>query len=851
MPDGPRFASGFKEDRMSISSIMVLCVLTAACGAGAGEVPTPYDAKDGTWLVDPVGLVARNDVVYDGPSPQPWEAMPVGGGDLSAMVRFDGDLHLHLTKSDAWGFQAPADAKPGTRFFNNVSPGHVRLNLGDRGKAAAARRLRQRLDLYHGRIVIELGDAANPARFAVWGPPDRTVLIVDITDPSGTLIPSEVELTEWRDTMRVGGGDGRIHAREVHTRPARPHLSNTGMQDYFEGDADPLKGRGLAVAVGMRPARGTTTSADDKTARLRLPHPAPNRCVIVIAAATTTSGDPLARAERLLDETFAQDFAELKRRHGRWWRCWWSRSDLRITSSNRSAEWLCAAYHVHLYTLGCVNRGPYPAKWDGGPGLMRRDERTWGLAEWVQEVRFTYMPLYAANRLEMARGLCDHYHQMRDYLVAQTRTMWDQPGLWIPETVLPWGHAEDWVLDDDGRGAAGHYQKWDHAKEPYGRFDLYNPYVGFLFTAGLEVCHHVLAYDRYSGDETFLRQRGYPILRGVCAFVAGLLRLGEDGRYHLDPANALETWWMVRDPADTLDGIRAIFPKVIAVAERLDKDPPLRRRWKEILAKLPAPSLGHWDRSGTCEADADTYAPAAALGRFDKSRNFENPELYRVYPFGLSGIGSADRERAVRTFRRRLFTLPQSWSMDAIWAARLGLADDAHDLAVRHAKAWNRYRYGGWDSANSSVFPGGLAVAPYIDGAGVSAFSVNEMLLQSHDGVIRVLPATPATWSGLFRLRAEGGFLVGAAFDEGEPQLVEITSLLGRPCRVANPWPDGCSVWNNGASVAAAKEGVVDFETACEGRYLLLPSGRNPTHIKPIRLKDQPNSKPGLPGRDG
>ena len=39
-----------------------------------------------------------------------------GGGDLSAMIRWDGSLHLHLSKSDGWGFQAAPDALPGTRF---------------------------------------------------------------------------------------------------------------------------------------------------------------------------------------------------------------------------------------------------------------------------------------------------------------------------------------------------------------------------------------------------------------------------------------------------------------------------------------------------------------------------------------------------------------------------------------------------------------------------------------------------------------------------------------------------------------------------------------------------------------
>lgn len=177
--------------------------------------------------------------------------MPVGGGDLVAMVCADGQtLDLHLTKSDAWGFQAPPDAPPGTRFFNNVSPGHVRVDFGGRARAAAARGFRQRLDLYRGRIVIRLGDQRYGPRLEIWGHPERRILVVEVIDPRGVLEAPTIELSRWRPSMKLGVSEVTIHAGEVHQRPARPHLANTGMQDYFDAGADPLLGRGTAVVLG-------------------------------------------------------------------------------------------------------------------------------------------------------------------------------------------------------------------------------------------------------------------------------------------------------------------------------------------------------------------------------------------------------------------------------------------------------------------------------------------------------------------------------------------------------------------------------------------------------------------------
>ena len=794
------------------------------CISVAGAVP--FDEKTGRWLVDPETVVSRNDVLYETPSVEPWEAMPVGGGDLSAMVRSDGGgLDLHLTKSDAWGFQAPEDAPPGSRFFNNVSPGHVRLEFGERTRAAAAEQFRQRLDLYRGRIVVRMGREPNEARLEIWGHPRRKILVVEVIDPGGVLGPMTVRLSEWRPSMKPGASDVTIHASEVHQRPARPHLANTGMEDYFDPDEDPLLGRGTAVVLGTGQVGPKSCRAETESASMILPKKRPSRYRLVIAAAVTRSGDPLAAARRELEAALAVPPAELEAEQQAWWRDYWSKSLLRIESADKVADRLCAAYHVHLYTLGCTGRGPVPAKWDGGAGLMRRDERTWGLSEWVQEIRFTYLPLYAANRLEMARGLTRHYSQMRPYLLEQTERMWGIDGLWIPETVLPWGHAEDFVLKAPGEVRAGYFLPWEPKTAPYGKFERYNGYVGFLFTAGLEVSEHFLAYYRYSGDERFLREEAYPMIRDVSRFISGLLRKGADGRWHLDPANALETWWMVRDPADTLAGIEAIFPEFVRLSERFGQDAELRTKCREILAALPELPLEHWARDGTIEADVKTYAPAAAKGPFPTSRNFEIPALYRVFPFGLSGIDSPDYELARNTFDRRIFGITNSWSLDAIWAARLGLGEEACRLLGEHAVRYHRFRYGGWDSSNSSVFPDGLSVVPYLDGAGLSTFGVNEALLQSHGGLIRVLPAVSKDWSGVFRLRAEGGFLVAADFAEGKARLVEVRSLAGRTCRIRNPWDDTCIVRTGDRVVLRSDASTLQFETQAGTGYLLEPAG--------------------------
>lgn len=877
------------------SLIIIQYFLIPVLVHGAEPLSIPFNSESGEWLFDDQTIVSRNDPLYVTPSVDPWEAMPVGGGDLSAMVRCDGDLHLHLSKSDAWGFWSAFDLPNDETdprspwsywFFNVVSPGHVKIDFGPHVKAAADGFFRQRLDLYHGRIVIELGSADNPAKIEIWGHPQRNILIVEVSDPQKILGPANIELSQWRQSMQVGHTTESIYGTEVLKRAAKPLLVNTGMQDYFNDETDPMLNRGTAVVLTVPKAKSPQCNSNNnhgaidntiariyktkgakgdrplKKTKMKLPkHPVKNYH-IVVATAVNPKGDALPAANKELNDALAIPLETLKAEHRAWWKDWWSKSFLRMTSVDKSADWLCAAYHVQLYTLACVNRGPYPAKWDGGAGLMRGDERRWGGAEHVQETRFTYMPLLGANRLEMAKGYTNFYNGMLPYFRVQTEKMWGLPGLWFPETLFPWGHTMDFQLTEqvDGYGVPGHFIRWNPDSAPYGKFHWFNPYTGLHFNPGLEVCHNYLEYYDYSGDESFLKNNAYPVIKNVCEFFTHVLQKRSDGRYHLGPASALETWWLVDDPADALDGIRAIFPKFIELSEKFDRDTDLRAKCKEIHSLLTDPPRGLWRSGKVFDLSVDVYAPARGVGPYPERKNGETPQLYRIYPYGLSGIGTNDYELAKRTYEKRIINnLPAGWSQDGIWAARLGLADEAARIVKEQARLKNSFRYGGWKSGDDVSWPEDdtlaaherLSINPFLDAGGNSAFNLQDMLLQSHQGIIRLIPAWPRDWSGLFRLRARQGFLITAAVENGTMPFVEIQSLSGNLCVLENLWKGHQVVVRMGhVNVLDSDEDILRFSTEKNATYIIEPVNKSLIQWISVALEDKPNENPGLPGRD-
>jgi alpha-L-fucosidase 2 len=152
----------------------------------------------------------------------------------------------------------------------------------------------------------------------------------------------------------------------------------------------------------------------------------------------------------------------------------------------------------------------------------------------------------------------------------------------------------------------------------------------------------------------------------------------------------------------------------------------------------------------------------------------------------------------------------RAWKM-ALWA-RLGDGNRANKIYKGYVKE---------QSCTSMFALCGRALQ--VDGNfGVTA-AITEMLMQSHDGFIKLLPALPDEWTeGEFKgVCARGAFELNFAWKHMQVTKIEILSKAGENCRIEiRP---GMKISSKGKQVAFKKlpDGIIEFKTVKGGRYII------------------------------
>lgn len=747
------------------------------------------------WLCTCQGTFAQGAPVafknrgldWSGQSKNAGESMPCGGGDIGLNVWVEnGELLFYI-------------ARTGTFDENNtlLKLGRVRIKLEP--DFLSGDNFHQLLNLNSGQIELYAEKGREFVVVQVWA--DVFQPVVHVKVQASDSLHAEVNYESWRYNERKNTGrannanswkwapQGEVITRKDSVRFEGANIlffhrnqeqsvfdataAQQGLQSVKDQLYNPLHNLtfgGQLSAPGFQPV-GISYGRYEHTefSAWKLRSKAASLTHAVSIHLHTAQSNTLAQWQQGLQQFIKQGVVSTaaEKMNGQWWTDFWNRSFIRInpsTPNESDTAWQAGRnYQLFRYMLACNATGIWPTKFNGGlftydPSLIDStqkftpDFRAWGGGtHTAQNQRLVHWPMLKSGDWELLKPQFDFYLRLLKNAELRSRVYWNHAGACFTEQM------ENFGLPNPAEYGWKRPADFDKGVE-------YNAWLEYEWDTVLEFCLMMLETERYAGANI----KSYlPLIESCLRFFdehyqylakqRGRKALDGNGHLVIYPGSAAETYKMAYNPSSTIAALTTVTERMLAlppayltVAQRSYLD--------SFRARIPPLPFTQVDGK-------KTISPAITWERIN---NVETPQLYPVFPWGIYGVGKKDLDVARNTYlldtSALKFRSHVGWKQDNIWAARLGLTEDAARLTFAKLKNSGRRFPAFWGP--------GFDWTPDLNWGGSGAISLQEMLLQTDDRKIYLFPTWPKHLDVHFKLHAPYQTTVEAEVKGGKIQSI-------------------------------------------------------------------------------
>jgi len=839
-----------------------------ASDAPGSAIQSAFDPKLAQWKIDLPGRVAQYDLVYKSPPIDPLQGIALGNGDVAALAWCEGSkVILVLNKCDLWDDSKTGPFETWDEKYDYYTTQRQACRIEIDFKLPVFDTLylsdfKARLNLADASMSLRGTSPFGEVRLNAFIDHRSGVLFCDAKSSYQEDVPLQISIERigsrtfsmWYTRMKRDASIG-LAGTEALADASGAFITQKLTGGTFAAGGTVLESNGLTVTNAREHSRRATiwlTGKNEKSAQL------------AFAVTSPLAGDPVSEAKKQLSSAREKGVESFRKAQAQHWESVWSRSFMDYGDDYLNNLWYLTMYYAHA-----SQGGKYPGRFNNGLWGWNHDIQQWNFYfHWNQQQ--LYWPLNAAGFHELVAPYLDFRFNSLRFAKKSAREIFKTAGAFISDVNNRNGYNRIDLIDNHTPVAEIALEFWRQYEFTCDRQFLTDKALPFILEAarffesllekGSDGLYHARGGTGYEGT-IMLRDGLTELVYARTLFTTALKALQTAGTDIPEAAK----WKVILDHLAPIPVVKASEGLIVRgdTGEKLNwginSGTPVPGN--DIVAAGWGIKENQWLTTWYKTDDA-AYAyllagnPAAAKTSELRVLAGIFPAVPRspVFPSGLVGLAQKDEPlyKVMTTTTLLYGSEGMGWDPAPIVLARLGRAKElASDLEQFPAR-W-QFFINGWGhisgdagsdrdgemffkTNNVSVIgsPEGekvpLPAWPFrhmsMEAMSVLATAMNEALLQSYDGTIRVFPAFKGDKSARFTLHAQGGFVVSSEIKSGNVAWIAVKSLYGNTGKLELPWNETLLQSSLSRKSRLVGEKTAVFATKAGEVILLLPPGK-------------------------